>query len=266
MREVVSREGKTLFSYEDGTVHLHRNDGSEGAQFAFRGSQSFLAVIEERDETRDLHWLLRFFSDLGTLRLYPRAMETVSSMEAGSLARDGSNFASWYRHLHQQDPERSGEFFSNLREVLPGFCSLKLVSTSGRSRNRDLVVTFSQGDAAYSIDFDELSDGQRVLIVLYALLLNLEGRKTLLLDEPGNYLAISEIQPWLFELGDALGDGGQLIVASHNSEVIDHLAAEHPLWFDRLDGGPVRVRDAIFERGEGQKASEQLAMGAFDGE
>jgi len=266
-REIVTHDERTLFRYEDGVVHLHRNDGSEGTSFPFRGSRSFLAEIEEREETRDLHGLLSFFSDLWLLRLNPFSMEAASSAEAASLARDGLNFASWYRHVSQEDPERIAGFFASLREAVPGFRSLKLVSASARSRNRDLVVSFAQDALTYDVDFDELSDGQRALIVLYAVLLDLHGgRRTLLLDEPGNYVAPSEIQPWLLALHDALGNEGQLMVASHNAEAIDHLAAERPYWFERVDSAHVRVREAVFEREAGAKASEQVAMGAFDGE
>jgi len=264
-KETVTREGCTLFRHEDGTVHLHRNDGREGTQFHYRGARSFLSDIEERDETKSLRWFLDYMAQLWTLKLDPAAMEMTSSSEDETLARDGANFASWYRHLQQEDPEGIGDYLHKLREVFPGFRVLKLVKVS--SRIRELVVSFKQGETPYEVHFDELSDGQRVLIVLYALLLGLDGGpKTLLLDEPGNYLALAEIQPWLLELGDALGDGGQLIVVSHSPEVIDHLAAESPYWFERHDGGPLRVRDGNFDRESGLKASEQVTRGILDGE
>jgi hypothetical protein len=51
------------------------------------------------------------------------------------------------------------------------------------------------------------------------------------------------------------------LLISHHPEVIDSLAAERPLLFERADGGPVRVRTDIFVRDDGLRASEQLLRG-----
>lgn len=266
-REVVTREGLTLFRFEEGTVHLHNNEGIEGTSFPFGGTRSFLAETEERDETRHLRWFLAFMARLWVLKLDPATMDATSFSESDALAMSGTNFASWYRHLQQEAPEGIGAYFAKLREVLPGFRALKVVKVS--SRTRELIATFDLESQEYSVAFAELSDGQRVLIVLYALLLGLGldgAHRTLLLDEPGNYLSLPEIQPCLFELEDALGDDGQLIVASHNSEVINHLASHDPMILDRKSGGPVRLAKGEFDRESGLKASEQIARGWLDDE
>lgn len=106
-----------------------------------------------------------------------------------------------------------------------------------------------------------------MLIVLYALLVDIRRSSSLLLlDEPENYLALTEIQPWLSALDQALGDHGQLLLISHHPEVIDYLAAERPLLFSRDSLGPVRVGDPGFERESGLKASEQIVRGLSDAE
>ena len=54
------------------------------------------------------------------------------------------------------------------------------------------------------MDFDVVSDGQRTLIVLYALLVDIGAApRTVLLDEPENYVGLSELQPWLQRLDEA---------------------------------------------------------------
>ncbi|MGH9752572.1 MAG: AAA family ATPase, partial [Blastocatellia bacterium] len=73
------------------------------------------------------------------------------------------------------------------------------------------------------------------------------------------------IQPWLVDLADAMRDEGQLFLISHHPEVIDYLAADHPLLFDRPGGGPTIVRTAPFDRSQGLKASELVARGLLDG-
>ncbi|HHH31788.1 MAG TPA: ATP-binding cassette domain-containing protein [Polyangiaceae bacterium] len=265
--ERVSCGDRVLFRYEHGEVHLHRNDGKEGTCFPFRGNRSFIAGIEERPETTSL---MSFLEHLGAFRSYklaPVGMESVTHEEQQRLLKDGSNFASWYRHMSQ---ERAGDvphLFEQLVEVLPGFKSIALKGAGKQGRTRDLVVQMETGERSYEVAFDSLSDGQRALIVLYALLIDIRANsQTVLMDEPENYVGLSELQPWLQNLDEALGDAGQLFLISHHPEVIDFLAAENPILFERSAGGPVRVRNADFDREGGLKASEQISRGLLDGE
>lgn len=80
--ERVTRDDKTLFSFEGNNVHLFRNDGSPAASFPFRGTRSFLSQIEERSETRDLTWLLDFLAGVWAIRL------NAHSMDCGSLEEE----------------------------------------------------------------------------------------------------------------------------------------------------------------------------------
>ena len=107
-------------------------------------------------------------------------------------------------------------------------------------------------------DFDHLSDGQRILFVLYALLCDAEGEKrTLFLDEPGNYLSLDEIQPWLVELSDICGEGTvQAILISHNPELIDYLGGAYGLWMEREPLGPSRIKRLSLKLENGQKTED----------
>lgn len=263
VEEKVTCSGAVLFRYDNGHVHLHGNDGREGTSFPFRAARSFLPEIEVRPETRLLMDFLDYFGRTRVLKLLPGAISSQSGEESDSLDSDGSDFASWYRNLSQERPGDLHDLFSNLADVMPGFHSLALVGAGNQGRTRELIARFnSPTNGTYDVGFGELSDGQRVLVVLYALLLELrEGTRLLLLDEPENYVGLTEIQPWLLALDEALGDTGQLLLISHHPEVIDLLAAHQALVFERQGGGPVRAVAASFDREGGLKASEQIARG-----
>lgn len=266
-REQVTYESRTLFLYDGGMVHLYNNEGKQGTQFAFRGTRSFLPQLEPRQENTLLAWFLRSMSKVWLVKLDPTDMDPESRVETDSLDADGSNFASWYRHLAQERPEDLQKLFDRLRETLPGFRTLKTLSTGKGGQKRELVAAFGLGapESKYDIDFSDLSDGERATIVLYCLLMDAEGEpRTLLLDEPENFVGLQLIQPWLVDLADAVRDEGQLFVVSHHPEVIDYLAADHSLLFERLGGGPTRVRPEPFDRDRGIKASELVARGLVD--
>lgn len=272
-REMVRYGSRTVFLYDNGMVQLHNNEGKLGTKFPFRGARSFLPQLEARPENTVLTWFLDSLRQVWLLKLDPTSIDSESQRESEFLYSDGSNFASWYRHLSQERPEDLPKLFKRLREMLPGFRTLKAVSTGKGGQKRELVAAFGYGDpeSKYDVDFDDLSDGERATIILYCLLTHAEGGsdtewrlRTLLLDEPENYVGLQLIQPWLVELADAIRDEGQLFVISHHPEVIDYLAADHPLLFERPSGGPTRVRQDPFDRDEGLKASELVARGLLN--
>lgn len=267
-RERVTRGDQILFQYEEGTVRLFRSDGTAGPEFPFRGTRSYLSELNDWTVNVELMRFLEYFLVLRYLKLDPTSISPSTDRESAILDNNGENFASWYRHLHQEHSTLA-PLFDDLSQALDGFSALRLPSSEGRIRKRDLLAVFTTGDPedTHEIGFDELSDGQRALIILYCVLFDLrKSSTTLLLDEPENYVGLTEIQPWLAELGDALGDDGQVFVVSHHSEGIDFLAAEHPFLFERPGGGPVRVTPAKFDREKGLKASEQLARKQVSGD
>lgn len=53
-------------------------------------------------------------------------------------------------------------------------------------------MVFSHGEHTFEVPFDDLSDGERVIIALYCLLMDMEKTPgTLLLDDPENYVRLS---------------------------------------------------------------------------
>ncbi len=259
--ETVTCGGETLFEFQDGQITLHKNDGDAGPTFPFRGSKSFLAQIESRPETQNLMAWREFINGMWAIALNVRDIGATSREEHGALDRDGLNFASWYRHLSQEQPDLLAAIWSALERALPGFVSLVLRSAGDRGRARDLAARMQIDSTNYQLYFDELSDGQRALIVLYTLLEARAGEGCLLLDEPELHVGLAEVQPWLVELDSRFEDQGQVFIASQNSEVVDYLAAGDAFLFERPGGGPARARKAEFDREGGLTASEQLARG-----
>lgn len=262
-REDIRCGDRILFKYEEGSVFLHRNDGSQGTHFPLRGNRSFISGIEERPETQELMRFLNQLRELRIFKLRPPSLASTTEEEQYRLQMDGVNFASWYRHFSQEKTAKLPELFDQLQEALPGFKALSLKGAGKQGRTRDLVVEMEE--PTHEVEFNLLSDGQRALIVLYTLLSDLAmSSQILIIDEPENYVGLSELQPWLQHLDDALGDQGQLFLVSHHPEVIDFLASDSPISFERSGSGPVRVGAVSFDRESGLKASEQIVRGMLD--
>lgn len=311
--ERLEAAGKPLFEFRQGEVHLFRDDHSPGPVFHADWSESALARVPPRHDNRRLSRFLAFVRGLTVCSFSPPGFRTESSSEDPHLHRDGSNFASWYRWMLQERPDCDSALQRALAEVVEGFAGMRLTQIG--LDTRALIVALDHGGSPYELWFHELSDGQRALIVLYALLHFAKAKERLVgmsappprdmapptttttppwqaattttttttsttmplpeefapprpgvscvfLDEPDNYLALAEIQPWLMELMDACGDGFQAVLCSHHPELIDYLGPEGGCMLQREQSGVTVVRPVSeMACAEGLKLSEVGARG-----
>ena len=237
--EIVTSAQQTLFEYVGHEVHLHNDAGCSAAPFRFSDRESFLPRVESRQDNTAL---MRFRRALNEVQLYhpdPVGMSGTSETEAPVLDDSARNFASWYRGAVARSPEFVGEFLADIKRCMPGFRTLKIVE-SGRAKV--LVVDFEMGPEPYQVDFSELSDGQRILIANYALARLAPQSSALMIDEADNFVAFSEIQPWLRLLRETFDSGTQVFLITHHSEAIDYFAADGATLFERTVGGPTRLR------------------------
>lgn len=260
--EKLESKGKPLFEFRMGEVHLYRDNHSLGPVFGADWTESDLARVPPRDDNRRLTGFVEFMRKVIVCGLYPASFETESSTEDPFLKRDARNFASWYRHILLERQELVPEFTKALREVIDGFRGIRMEKVG--LDTRALMVMFDQFGERYELRLNEISDGQRALIALYSLVRLASGQGyTLFLDEPDNYLALSEIQPWLIGLADACGgEVPQAVLCSHHPELIDYLGGDRGLVLKRESAGATLVRPSSELAIEGGlKLSEVIARG-----
>jgi predicted ATPase len=261
--EQLTLNGKPLFEFNKGNIKLYNDNHEHGSIYPFDLPVSALGSIGPRSDNKKLTWFKKWMDELFIFSLQPKAMTSESSEETGWFNRDGSNFASWYRYISQEHQDKIFQLMKELRESIHGFHAFKLKEAG---RHKILRVGFTDEDQTLPpvfFDFEQLSDGQRVLIVLYSLLFGLTGLNySLFIDEPENYISLPEIQPWLMALKDACGDGfRQTVLISHHPELIDYLGPECGKWIERDPLGPARVKKMPEKIAENLKLSEHIARG-----
>jgi ATPase subunit of ABC transporter with duplicated ATPase domains len=114
-----------------------------------------------------------------------------------------------------------------------------------------------------NFSISELSDGQRCLFPLYMILHFLIARgHTVFIDEPDNFVALREIQPWLLAAEAAVDDhNGQLILVSHHPELLNRWAPRYGLRFFREDNGHARTKRFEANPDGEMEPSELVARG-----
>lgn len=260
--EYLEFDGKSLFRYRDGQVQLFNDEHEPGPQFPFRPEQSFLPNLEAQNSK--IQWFKSFVAGIQIFQLNPFALDPFSQRDEPYLNNNGSNFVSWLRYLSEERPQAKRECEDRLAELIPGFQGFRFQALGDR---KGLVASFSrEGRQDYELFLRNLSEGQRILSILYAILYGLVGETSVLcIDEPENFISLQEVQPWLQSLRDLVEErSGQALVISHHPEVIDYLASDSAFLFERPSGDLVRVRPWTPDPSKIMKPSEILVRGGLD--
>ncbi len=259
-------DNQPLLKFELGEVQLYRDNHSEGPQYSFEWSQSMIPSLMPRNDNTKLTWFRERMARFIIVRIIPSLMVDESNQEEMRLTSQMENFVSWYRYL-SEDQGKVAEIANILRDVMDGFTNFKFERVS--EQNLLLKLRISRpSNSIKPIEYrlGELSDGQKTLIALYTLLYGTKSEDyTLCIDEPENFLALPEIQPWLIQLYDLCSDGQlQALLISHHPELINYLLAS-PIgyWFERQSNAPARVKRISSEVADnsGLPVSELIARG-----
>ncbi len=258
-REYLDFGSKPLFRYKDGNVQLFEEDHSPGATFPYKPERSFLPNLEPQNSK--LQWFKAFMAGIHVFQLNPFALDLFSRQDERFLHINGSNFVSWLRYLSEENPAAKLKSEGRLAEIIPRFERFRFQAVGDRKM---LLADFSKnGGEPYYLTLANLSEGQRILSILYSALYGLIGTASALcFDEPENFISLQEIQPWLQDLRDLVEErSGQAFVISHHPEVIDYLASDSAFRFERPSGDVARASSWIPDPERIMKPSEILVRG-----
>jgi energy-coupling factor transporter ATP-binding protein EcfA2 len=264
-QETLDFNGMPLFRFQEGKISQFDDNHkpTPSAPFDFpRGRSGLVTVESERKDSTKLAWFKRWLGRLQQVQINPWAMSPRSEHESSKLAKDMSNFADWYRDLLLEGSNVVFEAKKMLFEDIPGLEAFDLKEAGLGVRVLQAAMHSPTGKTI-NLPFSDLSEGQRALIALYVLLYCAVAEdRTMLIDEPDNFIALAEIQPWLMKLLDRVDEtGGQVILVSHHPELLDQLADQGGKLFERPGGRETLVRPFEPPGDSGLRASEIIARG-----
>jgi len=267
VKEEVKFDGKPIFRFEKGEVHLYDDYAVEKVTYPFDWHRSALATITERKDNFKLLYFKKWLAGLLYVQPDPWTMLGIASQESDRPDQHLANFADWYRHLRQETEDY--EYIRDLCEVIEGFVSMRLEVAGEGRREIKVRMAGAENEKGRKLETEytlgELSEGQRVLIGLYAVLhFALKPGATICFDEPDNFIALREVQPWLTKVLDRAEDdesGAQVLIVSHHPELLNRMAFKEGLLFDRPGGRHTRARRFDDSAQTGLTAAELIARG-----
>ena len=272
IEEKLTLDGKPLFASNDLRVLLYNDRHEQKAEMLPDWHVSGISRVDERPDNTKLTAFRRAIGATLVLSLNPALVTAVSAEEQPvTIPRpDCSDFAGWLREVSSSDAlARQDAEQALAKGELPGFRLFQAVP-SGDAKILECI--FHGGPPPPKFRLDELSYGQIALVILETALA-VAGQRggVLVLDEPGNFLGLSEIQPLLTRLQDAALEGRfQVILTAHHPIAVDLLAADYGSWLEREPSGPtrahpVRVAESISEDKAGVRVSDLIARGWLSG-
>ncbi|MFL5346309.1 MAG: AAA family ATPase [Hyalangium sp.] len=261
-REEILYERKSLYAFSREEVTIYADEKGGTHRFPTGDKLSPLSNLPRNLRSKRLAWVIDRIFRIWVFRPVPSKLTSFTKQHSGDfLQPDFANFASWLLAMHKARPRLRSTLKQSLRIVLEGFLNYNFAPL-GKETNI-LMFLFSSPHRRSELlpfSFEELSEGQRALVVLYTLLHAVPDDATLCIDEPEEFLSPREIQPWLNLLMEKTEGGGQALLISHNRGLIDLLAPSNGLLLDRPNGGPVQLMPVPTDE-SGLPISELLARG-----
>jgi ABC-type Mn2+/Zn2+ transport system ATPase subunit len=246
-------DGATIYTREEAKVTLYNpprsSIGNSDLISRVRGSDFFvdwhlvaLPIIQASEkDVIDIFrtWLARIV----ILSPIPSLMTGDFIGETLEPVSNGSNFTQWLFGLLSNYPASYTQTFNYLHEVMPDIQDFRNDKIGKDSKS--LVVNFSQDKTQFSIDFEDLSDGEKCFFLCATVIAANKhyGPLFCFWDEPDNYLSISEVGLFIASLRQSFYNNGQILVTSHNSEAIRGFSDENTFFLDRRSHlEPTRVQ------------------------
>jgi ABC-type dipeptide/oligopeptide/nickel transport system ATPase subunit len=234
-----------LLSVYNKNVETYSDSGSKNHSSRYHYSQSIIPLLKPDNDNKKIIWFRERMKRLVLLKISPNLIKNESYQADFILKRDLTNYVSWYRYIFENNQDKLRQLTESLQEILEGFIKSRFQRVGEETVILKLIFKTEESDQNIVYRFEELSDGQKVLVILYSLFYGLESQDyTLCIDEPENFLALPEIQPWLFQLEDLCSEGKlQALLISHHPQLIDYLLSS-PIgyWFERQANSSVKVK------------------------
>ncbi len=242
--EMLEINGESRLFFEDSSVAVYDiSEVGENAIFNAKDNNLSLFQISIIPLGPSIEDFMNFFvKKIFNYQINPFSIYGYSKEESDFLSRNGENFSAWYRHNQAENPLALDKLYTEIAGFMPGFKYFRLSGSEGR---RSIMCEFSEGK--FPIDFDFLSEGQKSLIVLCAILVfgetKIKTSQTLIFDEPENFISLKEIQPWLRKVEDWIEEGnGQIILISHHPETMNYEGDDAIVWLERENGQQTRLK------------------------
>ena len=205
-----------LLRFQEGRIEMFTDDEKK---LAFRSDWKRSGLVVGSSNNSRIRRFGKQVASLYAFHLVPALMKQDVEKPMETLDLYGENFAAWRFLRATQQLMRQARVVEQSKYFIPGLVDIRYIK---KGDWHALAVKVEFNGRENDIEFNELSDGQKTLLALYSILANIPNGSTVLIDEPENFLALSELQPWLEAMNDAWEERDiQFIIISNNPRTLN---------------------------------------------
>ena len=205
-----------LLRFQEGRIEMFTDDEKK---LAFRSDWKRSGLVVGSSNNSRIRRFGKQVASLYAFHLVPALMKQDVEKPMETLDLYGENFAAWRFLRATQQLMRQARVVEQSKYFIPGLVDIRYIK---KGDWHALAVKVEFNGRENDIEFNELSDGQKTLLALYSIVANIPNGSTVLVDEPENFLALGELQPWLEAMNDAWEERDiQFVIISHNPRTLN---------------------------------------------
>ncbi len=218
----------------------------KGSDFSLDWHHIGLALISVMSSNHPLEIFRDWLRNIIILSPFPRNFNDLSKAESATITREAENIIDWVRWLLSSNPSLYSVIYDFLKVRMPDLEFFKF-ETLGRD-DRGLVFTFSEGQNSETVNFGQLSDGEKIFFLTATVIAGQKNNPAMLClwDEPENFISLTEVNHFVKEFRkvfETSSKPSQLIISSHNERVMNNFSNHNIFVLSKETHlTPVRVR------------------------
>lgn len=229
--ESLSCDGESLFARDRNRVGLSLGSTSKvgSSELSLNWFLIALPLLYEPSAQHPLAVFRRWLARSIVVTPVPSLISGESSEESLEPDRGLAKLAAWFSGLMATEPASYRVLDSYMKTVMPDFGDIKNPTIGNRRRN--MTIQFRAGGQSISLPLAALSDGEKCFLICGMILASNRTYGPLLCfwDEPDSHLSIDEVGQFVAALRRGFQSGGQILLSSHNAEVMRRFSDDNTL-------------------------------------
>lgn len=259
LEENLLLDNEEIFTRKEAQVILYRQKSQ--SQFVVDWHLIALPLIHSPIEVDPLSIFKKFLSDMVLLLPIPSQIGGYAKEESLQLTLHADNFAEWLSGILTLYPAAYSLIYDYLKKgPMPDIQDFRGEREGKDSKN--WKVTFSNEKEELSVDFESLSEGEKIYFICATLIAanKFYGPIFCFWDEPDNYILPSEIKHLITELKKSFNTSGQIWISSHDILTIEAFSSNNTFVLRRKSHiEPVRIK--LLEEIKTYNVSDSVVIG-----
>lgn len=231
--ESLQVSGNMIFERVPDKIKLWRNGYGGPVEFGLDWHKVALPLIYSSDKDASLEEWKEWLRKILPLSPIPQYISGESRGENKSLNWACENFAEYITWMLGARPAVYVDLMNIVKAYMSDFMEFTNEQLSRDSRL--LKIKFKSGDKDFTLEFDNLSDGEKCFFIFAAVqtALNHGEISIVFWDEPDSFISLWRVRQIILVMRRVFKDKGQIIITSHNREAIQAFSSENTFLLSR---------------------------------